>query len=162
MKAVLNEFMAYHLWANQQLCDAVLALDRSKWTSPLPGSFPSIHKTLLHIWDADSIWWQRCLQNDQVIIPSQSFKDDTPELIRRLMLQGQLWLQYLVNLDSAASGLDFSYTNKKGEKFTQPLYQVLLHICNHGSYHRGQLVTMLRESGAAKIPQTDFVHWARQ
>jgi uncharacterized damage-inducible protein DinB len=161
MKAVLNEFMAYHLWANQQICAAVSTLDRSKWTSPLPGSFPSIHKTLLHIWDADSIWWQRCMQHEQVIIPSQNFMDDTPELIRRLLLQDEDWLRYASDLELTAPQQNFSYTNKKGEKFTQPLYQVLLHICNHGTYHRGQLVTMLRESGAAKIPQTDFVHWAR-
>jgi uncharacterized damage-inducible protein DinB len=39
---------------------------------------------------------------------------------------------------------------------------MLLHLFNHGTYHRGQLVTMLRELGIEKIPPTDFIVWSRR
>ncbi len=54
-----------------------------------------------------------------------------------------------------------TYRNLKGDQFSQPVYQVLHHIFNHSTYHRGQLVTMLRQVGLEKIPSTDFIAWAR-
>ena len=46
-----------------------------------------------------------------------------------------------------------SYTGTKKEQFKQPVCDVLLHVFNHGTYHRGQLVTMLRQLGASNIPE---------
>ncbi|MGZ3851281.1 MAG: DinB family protein [Flavisolibacter sp.] len=39
---------------------------------------------------------------------------------------------------------------------------MLLHAFNHGTYHRGQLVNMLRQLGVDKIPGTDFIAWSRR
>jgi len=50
----------------------------------------------------------------------------------------------------------------KGEHFKQPIYKMLLHVFNHGTYHRGQIVNMLRQLGIEKIPQTDFIVWSRK
>ncbi|MGZ3844574.1 MAG: DinB family protein, partial [Flavisolibacter sp.] len=56
----------------------------------------------------------------------------------------------------------FQYQNTKKEQFKQPIYQMLLHAFNHGTYHRGQLVNMLRQLGVDKIPGTDFIAWSRR
>jgi uncharacterized damage-inducible protein DinB len=56
----------------------------------------------------------------------------------------------------------FHYQNTKKEQFKQPIYQMLLHMFNHGTYHRGQLVTMLRQLGIQKLPSTDFIEWSRR
>jgi uncharacterized damage-inducible protein DinB len=56
----------------------------------------------------------------------------------------------------------FHYQNTKKEQFKQPIYQVLLHMFNHSTYHRGQLVTMLRQLGVQKLPSTDFIVWSRR
>jgi uncharacterized damage-inducible protein DinB len=56
----------------------------------------------------------------------------------------------------------FQYQNKKGEQFKQPLYQMLIHLFNHGTYHRGQIVTILHQLGIKKIPQMDFIVWSRK
>ncbi|ULQ53012.1 DinB family protein [Flavihumibacter fluvii] len=161
MKSLLKEFVAYHLWANQQLSACILALDQSDWTKTIPSSFPSLHKTILHMLDADSIWWQRIEGMASVTVPSRNFKGDTPELVRRLLLQDEEWKTWVGQLDPVEFEKSFSYSNSRGDHFEQPLYQVILHICNHGTYHRGQLVTLLRNLEAPKIPQTDYVHWVR-
>lgn len=162
MKQLLKEFLAYNLWANQLLTNCILALDAGDWTKTVNSSFPSLHKTLLHMWDADSIWWQRMEGADNIKVPSKYFQEDTIELVSRLVLQNEAWSAKVNDLDADALARTFSYTNLKGDQFVQPLYQVVLHICNHGTYHRGQLVTMLRTLGVREIPQTDFVHWARK
>lgn len=162
MKPLLKEFLAYHLWANQQLTSCILALDQGYWTKPIPSSFPSLFKTLLHMWDADSIWWQRVEGAAQITVPSTYFQENTAELVRRLLLQNEAWYAWVINLEENAMEQRFMYTNLKGEQLFQPLYQVVMHICNHGTYHRGQLVTILRSLDVQKIPQTDYIQWARK
>ena len=45
---------------------------------------------------------------------------------------------------------------------TQARYGFILHAINHNTYHRGQIVTMLRQLGVEKIPATDFIVWSRR
>ena len=56
----------------------------------------------------------------------------------------------------------FAYQNSKKEQFKQPVYQVLIHVFNHGTYHRGQLVNLFRQLGVKEIPATDFILWSRK
>jgi uncharacterized damage-inducible protein DinB len=53
-----------------------------------------------------------------------------------------------------------SYRDTAGTPFTTPLSQMLRHVVNHSSYHRGQVVTMLRQLGAA-APATDLIVFCR-
>ena len=52
--------------------------------------------------------------------------------------------------------LPLHYTRLNGESYTQPVYKVLAHIFNHSTYHRGQLVTQLRQLGFEDITSTDL------
>jgi uncharacterized damage-inducible protein DinB len=73
-----------------------------------------------------------------------------------------LWDDWVSSVTEMGLEHVFSYYNTKREMFKQPVFQVLLQVMNHGSYHRGQLVNMLRQLGQQKIPQTDFIAWARK
>jgi uncharacterized damage-inducible protein DinB len=53
-----------------------------------------------------------------------------------------------------------TYTNTHGQTFTQPLQDLLFHILNHSTYHRGQLAQLLRQQGFTP-PATDFVYFNR-
>ena len=55
----------------------------------------------------------------------------------------------------------FAYQNSKRELFKQPVYEVLLQLFNHQTYHRGQLTNMLRQLGIDKIAATDFIVFSR-
>jgi uncharacterized damage-inducible protein DinB len=71
------------------------------------------------------------------------------------------WLHFVnhVNEDSLIEKL--YYQNTRGDSFNEELYLILMQVFNHGTYHRGQLVTMLRQAGAETIPNSDFISWAR-
>jgi uncharacterized damage-inducible protein DinB len=161
MKQLLQEYAEYHYVANQLLGTLVQNLDAELSTKYVPSSFPSLQKTLIHMLDADSIWWQRIQGSTPIIAPGKNFQGDITELINQLLIQDEQWINYINLLDINALESEFSYTNLKGEPFIQPLYQILLHLFNHGTYHRGQLVTILRVLEIKNIPGTDFVHWAR-
>ncbi|WP_052273372.1 DinB family protein [Flavihumibacter solisilvae] len=161
MKTLLQQYAAYHFWANQQLSIRILELDDSFAHKPLPSSFPSLHKTLLHMWSAETIWWKRLQKDLPARADTAPFETDTPALVKDLLELNEQWIDWLKDLPETAFEQQFSYTNLKGIAFEQPLYQVIHHLFNHGTYHRGQLVTMLRALEIDNIPQTDFVHWAR-
>lgn len=54
-----------------------------------------------------------------------------------------------------------AYQNSKREQFKQPVFQILLHLFNHQTYHRGQLVSMFHQLQLSNIPNSDFISWSR-
>jgi uncharacterized damage-inducible protein DinB len=162
MKEILEQFASYNIWANQKMSELVQSLPDDILQSTLPSSFTTIHATLLHMWDAESIWWQRMKLQEVIIFPSASFKGTTLDVSTSLLHQNKLWQSWVKNASIAALEHVFMYQNTIGEQFKQPIYQMILHVFNHGTYHRGQLVNMLRQSGIEKIPPTDFIVWSRK
>lgn len=162
MKEVLSQLSAYSVWANQLLMDAINQLPDEKQKQEVPSSFKSLYTTLLHMYDAESIWWQRMKLQERIVIPSENFAGDGKELGNSLLHQNRLWNEWIANANEHQIEHVFHYLNLKGEQFKQPIYQMLLHVFNHGTYHRGQLVNMLRQLGVEKIPGTDFIEWSRK
>ncbi len=112
--------------------------------------------------DAESIWWQRIKLAEKIDRPSVGKGLTAKEGVEGLLAQSATWQQWLDNASVAAVEHVMAYRNSKKEEFKQPVYQVLLHLFNHQTYHRGQLVTMLRQLGVDKIPSTDFIEWSRK
>lgn len=162
MKEFLNQLSAYNSWANQKLIACILALPEEKLQLSLPSSFNSFENTLLHMWDAESCWWQRLKLQENIIPPSANFKGGIRDLCTALQHQNKLWESWISSASPAALEHVFLYLNSKREPFKMQVVQMLLHVFNHGTYHRGQLVNMLRQAGIDKIPPTDFAIWARK
>ena len=161
MKELLKSLAAYNIWANQKLTELILSLPEEKQLTEVPSSFKSFHATLLHMWDAESVWWQRMKMHERFIIPSENFNEGLKEVVNGLMQQNRQWEEWV----NAASDMSlehvFQYQNSKKEHFKQPVWQVIVHVFNHGTYHRGQLVNMLRQLSIEKIPQTDYNVFSR-
>ncbi len=162
MKELLRQYAAYNTWANQKLGELIITVPEELQKQELPSSFISLHLTILHMLDAESIWWQRMKLQEVILRPSDNFSGTTVEAIQALLNQNKMWEDWLQSATEMALDHVFSYHNTKRELFKQPMYQVLLHIMNHGTYHRGQLVNMLRQLGQQKIPTTDFIAWTRK
>jgi uncharacterized damage-inducible protein DinB len=162
MKELILQLSGYHTWANQQLIDIIQQLPGEKQTQTVASSFDGLLKTVIHLWDAESIWWQRLKLSERILIPSETFNGNFNEAANQLLQQNRQWTQWISNAQEHMFQHEFIYLNLKKEQFKQPVYQVLLHVFNHGTYHRGQLVTMLRQLGIEKIPQTDYIAWSRK
>jgi len=78
-----------------------------------------------------------------------------------LMTQDRAWLGWVEAFPEPSLQEELHYKNLKGDSYHEPYYQLLMHLFNHATYHRGQLVTMLRQIGIETIPQTDFIVWVR-
>jgi uncharacterized damage-inducible protein DinB len=162
MKELLVQFASYNLWANTVLMHNILSLPEEQQQQEMASSFKSLYKTTLHIWDAENMWWQRMKLLEHILRPSDAFKGSFHDLVKELQLQDKQWIEWINNAQEHHLQHEFSYQNTKREKFKQPVFQMLLHLFNHGSYHRGQLVNILRQLEVDKIPQTDFIVWSRK
>lgn len=162
MKELLLQLAAYNLWANQLLLPAVCALTEEEQKRVVPSSFGSLHGTVLHMWDAESIWWQRLKLLERITAPSKGFAGTTQEAANNLLQQNKQWNDWVIKAQEHVLLHVFQYQNSRQEQFKQPTFQMLLHVFHHGTYHRGQLVNMLRQLGVQKIPQTDFIVWSRK
>ncbi len=161
MKELLQQYAAYNVWANHQMTDRILKLPEELHSKTVASSFPSLHGTLLHLWDAGSTWWQRMKLQEVIVPPSVHFNGNTRDAANGLHGQDKLWENYVNTISEAALQHVFAYQNSKKEHFKQPMYQALHHLFNHSTYHRGQLVTILHQLGADKIPNTDYIGWSR-
>lgn len=162
MKEILQQYATYNIWANQKLAELIQTLPLEILNMTLPSSYTTIHATLLHMYDAESIWWQRMKLQEVITVPSNAFKGTTTDVSTSLLHQNKLWETWVGNASLAALEHVFMYQNSRKEQFKQPIYQMIIHVFNHGTYHRGQLVNMLRQAGIEKIPQTDFIVWSRK
>jgi uncharacterized damage-inducible protein DinB len=162
MKDLLKQYAAFNVWANQKLTELILTLPEEMQQRELPSSFPSLHKTIFHMWDAESMWWQRMKLHERIIRPSENFKGSTRDIVNGLLSQNKLWEDWVTNATELSIAHVFQYQTSRKEQFKQPIYQMLLHVFNHDTYHRGQLVNMLRQLGVEKIPATDFIVWSRR
>lgn len=151
----LLELAQYNLWANELIKSWLNELNETQWTQSLGGSFDSIEATVLHVAGAEKVWHER-LDNKAQEFLSVSFKGSKEELL-------SIWTTATANLSAYVSIVSeailddfFSYRNLKGEDLVLKRYQALIHVFNHSTYHRGQLVNYLRQVGFTKVSSTDM------
>lgn len=162
MKELLNSYASFNVWANARIINTILPLTKENQMLPVKSSFAGLYPTLYHIWDAESIWWQRLKLSEHITIPSME-QPGLPLLSvsNKLLSQSKEWESWVHKSTETALQHEFIYHNNKRQVFKQPIWQMLLHLYNHGTYHRGQIVTMLHQIGGVKIPATDFIVFSR-
>ena len=150
----------YDAWASDRTLESVSFVPEGKYLEDLKSSHGGIHGTLVHIYGSNMIWLQRWKGSS----PSASV--NVKEIPNLESLKNH-WKQYHADLDSYLGNLDeatlngsLSYSDLKGNRQSEPLFQQMQHLVNHSSYHRGQIVTMLRQIGLKPIG-TDLITFYR-
>ena len=162
MKQLLQQYAAYNLWGNKIITERIAQLPMDSIHKETNSSFSSIYKTIVHLMDVESIWWQRLKLQEHVEWPGKSFDGNFEELSQQLIFLSKQWNDWVLNANEVNLTHVFGYQNSKKEYFKQPVYEMLLHLFNHQTFHRGQVVTMLRQNGVEKIPATDFIVFSRK
>ena len=145
----------YNYWARDRQLKAVATIPTPELSRPLGGSFPSLLHHLVHIMEIESLWLQRF---QGVARPSMrraaEFPDVTAIATRWAEVEGELrpYVNRLVDADLERV-VNGRFTS--GASFAIPLGDLLIHVVNHGSYHRGQVTTLIRQLGFTPAP-VDF------
>ncbi|MDQ2721024.1 MAG: DinB family protein [Bacteroidota bacterium] len=162
MKQLLEQYARYNFWANKILLEKLAQIPKEILYKEMGGSFPSIFLTLVHLMDVESIWWQRLLLLEHVQWPGKNIGENFDELSKQLMSLSKQWSDWVTETNEKNIIHVFGYQNSKKEFFKQPVYEMMLHLFNHQTYHRGQIVMMLRQNNIDKIPATDFIVFSRK
>jgi uncharacterized damage-inducible protein DinB len=151
----------YNAWANRRSLSAAAALTPEQFTKPMCSSFSSVRDTLAHIFGAEWLWLERFQGRSPSSLPDTTQYADVATL-------GGRWGEFEPRLLNFARGLTQSdldrvmeYKTLKFGVYSNPLWQSMQHLVNHGSYHRGQVTTLLRQHGAPAI-LTDLMHFYRE
>ena len=156
----LKTMVDYHYWARDRLLEAVAPLTPEQYTRNLGSSFASIRDTLTHTYAAEWAWYSRWQgQSPAALVPSDRFAD--------LAALTAAWRENETNvrafIDASAGAVDriIEYTLLSGQPGASPIWQMVQHVVNHASYHRGQVTTILRQLGAPPAKPMDMIAYDR-
>jgi uncharacterized damage-inducible protein DinB len=157
----VRRLLDYHYWARDVMLDAVTPLTPEQFTRQVESSFKSVRDTIAHVYAADLIWYTRWQgQSPSSLLSYDTFPDVASIRAAWLDLEGKV--RALVNeLGDAGVSRVFHYTLMSGAPGSTPFAEMLAHVVNHGSYHRGQLTTLLRQMDVPPPKSTDMITFLR-
>ncbi len=154
LKKIMSNYADYNLWVNQQFVNWLSTKSDELLHKEVPSSYSSIIKTLNHIWATEEYWYS-------IIAETSEFdKRENVELVTEEILKG------LINRSTQLAELIKSFSEEeltKKIKIESPWFECelpkcdyLLQVINHGTYHRGQIVTIGRNIGITDATNTDY------
>jgi uncharacterized damage-inducible protein DinB len=153
---------AYNRWANTRLYAAVAGLDDAAYRLDRKGFFGSIHGTLNHIMVGDRAWLGRIEgYGDTPAGLDAILYDDFAALRAAREAEDERLVRVIDGLNEGAIAAPLSYRNYRGETCSEPLWQVLDHVFNHQTHHRGQAHDMLNQAGI-EPPELDLIYFVRE
>jgi uncharacterized damage-inducible protein DinB len=161
-KQYFIELADYNIWANNIQCDWLEQISEEQWKQHIVSSFNSIQDTVLHIIAAENIWLQRLEKQEQTIWLQGSYTGTKAEHIALWKSLSQKLKDFTIDMDESVLKENLEFKRLNGDAYSMPHYQVLAHIFNHSTYHRGQLITMLRQAGFTKVGSTDMLGYFRK
>jgi uncharacterized damage-inducible protein DinB len=151
----------YNYWARDRVLDAVATLPTDDYLRDLSNSFPSIRDTLVHIFSGECIWCSRWLgEAPTAMLDPETFPG--VEDLRAAWTRQESEMRGAVDR-LGEGGMDqvIEYRTTDGTMWRQPFVDMFRHLINHGTYHRGQVTTMLRQLGASPPESTDLITFHR-
>jgi uncharacterized damage-inducible protein DinB len=158
--AEARRLYAYTDWANDRILASVAALPTEQFTREITSSYPSIRDTLIHIAFAEWLWLKRWKRRNPTAEPEWTKNATLPTLLDQFVATAEERRAFLEDQTDESLAAPLNYTSMKGDPFTHPLGELLVHCANHSTHHRGQIVTLLRQVGATP-PNTDYTQFLR-
>ena len=158
-KKLLLAQTGYSGWATNRVLRACSALSLHQLDSELGASHSSILSTLRHIHDGELVWLDRLGTDGEWRLP----QGPVPERSFEFLLEAwpKLWSGYRDWIEAASDGdltSEFTTLLPAEAKLRGPRWQIVLHVVNHSTLHRGQIITMLRALGCAP-PNIDLMSY---
>jgi uncharacterized damage-inducible protein DinB len=157
----LNTMLDYHYWARDRMLEALDGLSNEQYNKDLGSSFKSIRETVVHTYAAEWAWYSRWTgTSPTALLTSEPYPDVAS--IRRAWSENEAHVRAFTEaMGEAEISKVIEYKLLSGASGATPFWQMLQHVVNHASYHRGQVTTMLRQLGAAPAKSMDMIAFYR-
>lgn len=151
----------YNLWADLRTLDACSSLTNEQFTRNLGSSFGSVRDTVAHLYGAEWVWNERIQGRSPTALVLGTMFPDLNSVRAKLEEMDRYYIDYVSRLSQQDLDRVIHYKGFTGDSFSNPLWQSLHQLTNHASYHRGQVVTMLRQLGVKPV-STDLIAFYRE
>lgn len=162
MKEIYIDYARYNLWANRRICELFSTLTEEQANRHVESSFPSVKKTVLHIWDAEVIWLSRLKGKPVLDFPSKGFDGNFSEACKGMLETSAEFLAKVEATPEADFEAEMSFSTIASGDYSHRIFEMIHHCMNHSTYHRGQLITFARQLGMKNLPSTDMIFYLRQ
>ncbi|MGM0853760.1 MAG: DinB family protein [Bacillota bacterium] len=143
----------YHIWATNKLLTYLQSLSHETFQKELKSVFPSVERTLHHLYEVDALWFSR-LRQQEIPVEVETFSSVSECHTFFQILHKEM-------TDWKHKDLTISYETSIGEACQNTTEEILYHIVNHGTYHRGNITAMLWQLGEKGV-STDYIYYLRE
>lgn len=161
MKNLLLNYVKANVWSNTRIADKLRQIDPELWVAEQKSSFKSIRKTLLHIYDAETNWYKRINGTSLTSMPSEGFSGTNDETVDLLLAASQMLVDYMSTMTDESLSQFCHFKTLAGQEYDIQICDIILHCMNHSTFHRGQIITMLRNLDIDVLPSTDYITYVR-
>lgn len=147
----------YHIWANERLWNHLQSLPEGVFLQEVNLGFKSIAEVFGHLAAAEEVWFARIKEKSPPSLAARPFAnlEAARQYLSKLQTKHH---EYLASV--ADMGKVVTYHNTAGEGFQNSISEILQQVVNHGTYHRGNITTMLRHLGHKGLI-TDYIAFLR-
>jgi len=146
----------YNTWANDIVHSWFEKISDEQWQQTMVSSFPSLEATALHIAAAETIWLDRLNQEPEPRWLTAIIKGGKKEVQDAWRSSSAGLKSFIENFDEAKMQARVRFKRPDGNTYELQHYQIFGHVFNHSTYHRGQIVTMLRQAGFTGVHSIDM------
>lgn len=151
----------YHNWANDRIFNHLKELPDAVFDQEIKSVFSSIKEVLIHVYQVDAMWLSVMSgapfsQTMEVIkeIKVKSQDPDLDEIVKLYSENTDRYKSFFEEQDDLDADIEIEHPRYGKLKTT--IADLVLHVVNHGTYHRGNITAMLRQQGHAGVP-TDYI-----
>jgi uncharacterized damage-inducible protein DinB len=152
----INEQFDFNYWARDRQLQVCSELSSEQLTRHLGGSFKNLHNTLVHLVVVEWLWLERWLGNTPYPIPRAKEFPSLESLVERWTIEEKRMRSYLSGLVESDLEKEITCFSTNGEKWSYPLWHMMMHLLNHQSFHRGQVTFCFRQLGVKPV-KIDFL-----
>jgi uncharacterized damage-inducible protein DinB len=156
--ATVRQLLLYTMWADRICLKALEEVDAEDLARDTGTSFGSLLGTLSHILGSERLWLARFEGKILARVPDLTDFPDWETLTAAWNETSAELGFFLASLTAEQVSADLTWTSTQGVSYTRPLWQPVLHLVNHSTYHRGQVVSQLRQLGY-EPPSTDMIYF---
>jgi uncharacterized damage-inducible protein DinB len=158
----LGLLVDFHYWARDRVVLAVSALSPEQYSRDVGSSFKSVRDTLVHLYSAEWVWYERWQGRSPTTHLTPAQFPDVHTLRQAWTDQETKVRAFISAQDQAGFDRIYDYRLFNGASANSPLWHMVTHLVNHGTYHRGQVTTMMRQMGAAPAKGSDLIAYYRE
>ncbi|MEQ9375964.1 MAG: DinB family protein [Imperialibacter sp.] len=152
LKDTIASYIRYNHWANERLTQWLQTLSNEVLYTETNASFASIDLTLQHMKNAQFFWYEVITEGDVKKLDETIVAKSIDKVIDQLLLGSRQMIETYTKFTEPELAADI-----KSPVMTRSRHDFIMHVINHNSYHRGQIITIARILGAvSNIPETDY------